>query len=48
MPDFPGDAVDFRTWRSLAAGKHVGRVEVVECITAVVEAATAPQPRAAD
>jgi AcrR family transcriptional regulator len=36
-------AIDFHTWRSLAAGKRVTRTEAVELVTALVEAAAAPQ-----
>lgn len=39
-------AVDFHSWRSLAAERRVTRAEAVELITALVEAAAAPQPRA--
>jgi AcrR family transcriptional regulator len=38
-------AVDFHSWRSLAAERRVTRAEAVELITALVEAAAAPQPR---
>lgn len=40
-------AIDFRTWRSLAADKHITRTEAVELVTALVEAAAAPARRAA-
>ena len=40
-------AIDFPTWRSLAADKHVTRTEAVELVTALVEAAAAPRRRAA-
>jgi AcrR family transcriptional regulator len=40
-------AVDFQTWRSLAAGNRIARAEAVELVTALVEAAAAPQRRAA-
>ncbi len=40
-------AVDFHTWRSLAADRRLTRTEAVELITALVEAVAAPQPRAA-
>jgi AcrR family transcriptional regulator len=39
-------AVDFQGWRSLAAERRLTRAEAVELITALVEAAAAPQPRA--
>jgi len=40
-------AVDFHTWRSLTASDAIGRTEAVELVTALVEAATAQQRRAA-
>ncbi len=40
-------ALDFHTWRSLAANNGIARTEAVELVTALVEAATAPQRRAA-
>jgi AcrR family transcriptional regulator len=40
-------AVDFQTWRSLAANDRIGRTEAVELVTALVEAAAAPRRRAA-
>jgi AcrR family transcriptional regulator len=40
-------AVDFHTWRSLAANNGIPRTEAVELVTALVEAAAAPQRRAA-
>jgi AcrR family transcriptional regulator len=40
-------AVDFHTWRSLAANNGIGRIEAVELVTALVEAAAASRRRAA-
>jgi AcrR family transcriptional regulator len=40
-------AVDFQTWRSLAADTAIGRTEAVELVTALVETAAAPRRRAA-
>ncbi len=40
-------AVDFLTWRSLAADTAIGRTEAIELVTALVEAAAAPRRRAA-
>lgn len=40
-------ALDFQTWRSLAAAKHITRTETVELVTALVEAAAAPRRREA-
>jgi len=40
-------AVDFQTWRSLAANNRIARTEAVELVTALVEAAAAPRRRAA-
>jgi AcrR family transcriptional regulator len=40
-------AVDFQTWRSLAADTAIGRTEAIELVTALVEAAAAPRRRAA-
>jgi AcrR family transcriptional regulator len=40
-------AIDFQTWRSLAADKNITRTEAVELVTALVEAAAAPRRRAA-
>ena len=40
-------AVDFQTWRSLAAGNQITRTEAVELVIALVEAAAALRPRAA-
>jgi AcrR family transcriptional regulator len=40
-------ALDFRTWRSLAADNRVTRAEAVELVTALVEAAAAPRRRPA-
>ncbi len=39
-------AVDFLTWRSLAADKRITRTEAVALVTALVEAATAQEHRA--
>ena len=39
--------LDFRTWRSLAADNHLTRTEAVHLATALVQAAAAPQRRAA-
>lgn len=39
-------AVDFPTWRSLAADRRITRAEAVELVTALVEAAAAQQQRA--
>jgi len=39
-------AVDFQTWRSLAANNRIARPEAVELVTALVEAAAAQQQRA--
>jgi AcrR family transcriptional regulator len=39
-------AVDFRTWRSLAAADDVSRAEAIELVTALVEAAAARPLRA--
>ena len=35
-------AVDFHTWRSLAAGGGIGRAEIVELTSAMVERAAGP------
>ncbi len=40
-------AIDFQTWRSLAANNRITRAEAVELVTALVEAAAAPRRRAA-
>ena len=40
-------AVDFHTWRSIAADTGLGRAEAIELVTALVEAAAAPRRRAA-
>jgi hypothetical protein len=40
-------AVDFHTWRSLAADKGLTRAEAVELATALVEGAAASRRRAA-
>lgn len=40
-------AIDFQTWRSLAADRPLTRTEAIELITALVEAAAARQPPAA-
>jgi AcrR family transcriptional regulator len=40
-------AVEFQTWRSLAADTPIGRTEAIELVTALVEAAAAPRRRAA-
>jgi len=40
-------AVDFLTWRSLAADRRITRTEAVELVTAIAEAAAAPRRRAA-
>ena len=40
-------ALDFHTWRSLAADDDVGRAGAIELVTALVEAAAASQSRAA-
>jgi AcrR family transcriptional regulator len=40
-------AIDFQTWRSLAANDRMARAEAVELVTALVEAAGAPRRRAA-
>jgi len=40
-------ALDFHTWRSLAANNGIPRTETVELVTALVEAAAAPPRRAA-
>jgi AcrR family transcriptional regulator len=40
-------AVDFHTWRSLTADNRITRTKAVKLITALVEAAAAPRPRAA-
>ena len=37
-------AVDFQTWRSLAADNRITRTEAVELVTALVEAAAARRP----
>jgi len=39
-------AIDFQTWRSLAADTAIGRTEAIELVTALVEAAAAPRRRA--
>ena len=39
-------AVDFQTWRSLAADNRLTRTEAVQLVTALVEAAAAPPRRA--
>ena len=40
-------AVDFHTWRSLAADNSISRADAVELVSALVEAAAAPRRRAA-
>jgi len=40
-------ALDFHTWRSLAADTGIGRAEAIELVTALVEATAASQSRAA-
>jgi hypothetical protein len=40
-------AVDFLTWRSLAANDRIARADAVELVSALVEAAAAPRSRAA-
>ena len=40
-------AVDFQTWRSLAADSAIARTEAIELVTALVQAAAAPPQRQA-
>jgi AcrR family transcriptional regulator len=40
-------AVDFHTWRSLTADNSISRADAVGLVSALVEAAAAPRPRAA-
>ena len=40
-------AVDFHTWRSLAADNSISRADAVELVSVLVEAAAAPRRRAA-